>query len=1127
MSEPFSFEFNDLDLSLSFQTPPAASTSLDGIARNHQVLIHADASSQVSSSIPSDGPASAFPPALNHLPTSFSSSSFRLHSPLMTSSSLNFSNLSPNASATSPNRSFHSKSSSYSNSPSPHSKSPSQQNISSHAKSPSQPNIHNPLHNHLPIEKPVKRFSTIISSIFSKKRNTPSNPNPNSNSNPDTSRHLAPAANISPNPRSKNSSVSEISNNLPVFSSTIHNTQTPLTVSSALSPSTSSFSGSPGSISSIASTAVENTTAIPASTTTPPNNTKHITSTPNDTTTTTPTTNASSSIIQPSHQNTHLVPNSLHVASTTFHPQNQHLNHTTPISIPDPSSMAPLSNIPSQISPPIPASLSLLADPSIDQILPPVPPISSIYTPSTSSSSSPNNSHIDSSSRRSSISSFRKPSLSGIFSKDSASSDSSLPSAHLTSFSKPHTHLPSLRLRRSNSSIISASKKNKKGLHQSTQNSSDSRTDSQSFQQYNHSFTSSDGTASPMSVFGKPLTPCLTSSSLAVAVANVANSTSFQSFASLSSLSSHALQSDKHKHLHNNTSVFAKDEFHDEFKHLDSDFNKFSSKSGVTKANILRLSLLTFLRKQTGDSSTESDDPNDQPSMENSASSKKNTKSFQRGKLSPADLTKRAKIFQKWWNGILDALKSRDHPVAGSDRSAYLEAISGIMSRFEWIELCYENVPLPPVQPPTTYDTPGYAASFKSTNSFSSFVSYAAAAVNYTSSNEDNASTTSSPRFGPQPAPSCPPQSSFQSNKIYEKLLFETLSWTLNKLALKTVPIAISAFAGKVIAYSFFFAPGVAAPILYLLRVSPLLVDRIVNISFQDFIHEQNNKPIPTSTSNLATLEYSINQMRHFFPAHVSHLVGYTYSSTSSTENKTPNYATAKHQPDSFKNIPKEAFSSEIPSNKPKARMPFSKKSVTNVFPTRPPSPQQLSAIGGDIYGPWVRRWTAFNSDVFHSFLKHYYTLLSKIMTAVARTSAQKAALANTAAMMASTSHNSYYFDKKYSSSSGLNNINSSQVINPQQFARNVHLAAPGLIIIHAYVLGGLDSVIHPPTRPSSGPKAATQYPPSTPPTTGYPRSVSPPLSSRNRSSSGSNLRIAALTTYAFFNVFSFSFLIL
>jgi hypothetical protein len=287
-----------------------------------------------------------------------------------------------------------------------------------------------------------------------------------------------------------------------------------------------------------------------------------------------------------------------------------------------------------------------------------------------------------------------------------------------------------------------------------------------------------------------------------------------------------------------------------DFKTLETEHNRFLSKTGVKKANVLRLALLPFLRQKRGDFSK---------------------------CPSPDDLVRRVLIFQKWWVGILDALRDRDKPVSGSDRAAFLEGIAGLICRSEW------------------------------------FVD------------------------GLQ-----------QTSRIFENLLFDTLRFIVAKLALKTVPITFSAFAGKILAYAFFYAPGVAPVLLHLLRVPAADVRRIIKVSFTDV------KPSPQHVPLFA----AINHVKANFPDHLSDLVG--SNQTSKTENK------------------------------------------------HPPCPPEIP----NMYGPWIRRWTSFNSDVFYSFLKHYYTIISQLLSA--------------------------------------------------DLPWNAHLASPGLITIHAFLLGTLDTVVHP-----------------------------------------------------------------
>ena len=297
----------------------------------------------------------------------------------------------------------------------------------------------------------------------------------------------------------------------------------------------------------------------------------------------------------------------------------------------------------------------------------------------------------------------------------------------------------------------------------------------------------------------------------------------------------------------------SKEEWYEDFKLLDSGYHKFMSKSGVNKANVLRLALLPFLRQQRGE--------------------------FYRA--TPEEGTRRVCILQKWWAGILSALRDRDRPVSGSDRSAYLEAISGIVGRNEW--------------------------------------------------------TTASGSM----------------RLAFENYLYDTLTYVISKLSLKTVPTTFAAFAGKILAYAFFYAPGVAPVLLHLLHVSKSDVRRLLKVSFPEDHTSSHQYTDLSSAANLVTTS---------FPIHLTHLIA-------------------------------------------------DETIVSKVGLTSPPCPTAVP----DLYGPWSRRWVCFNSDVFYSFFKHYYTIISRLL--------------------------------------------------PAELPWNAHLASPGLIIIHAFLLGTLDSVVHPRKR--------------------------------------------------------------
>lgn len=284
---------------------------------------------------------------------------------------------------------------------------------------------------------------------------------------------------------------------------------------------------------------------------------------------------------------------------------------------------------------------------------------------------------------------------------------------------------------------------------------------------------------------------------------------------------------------------------HHEFKALSSELTRFISKTGANKANTLRLALLPFLRQCRAAipppplSSSREDNPQ---------------------RPLPEDVRYRLKVLHKWWTAILSAFANRQ--VSGADRSAYLEGLSGLIARREWL-----------------YD-----------------------------------------------------------RTIYSALLYETVQLVIGKLCLKSLPLSVAAFSGKVLAYAFFYAPKVAPVLLHLLAVSPNAANRILSASLSP-----------------GELDTFVEMLAPDMPDHLVPLMGLT----------------------------------ECPVQ-------------------RPPTPPGLDIL----YGPWVRRWSTPTSDVFYAFLKHYYAIMSGI-------------------------------------------------ISPE-LPWNAHLAAPGLVLIHAFILNGLDYIVHP-----------------------------------------------------------------
>lgn len=167
-----------------------------------------------------------------------------------------------------------------------------------------------------------------------------------------------------------------------------------------------------------------------------------------------------------------------------------------------------------------------------------------------------------------------------------------------------------------------------------------------------------------------------------------------------------------------------------QLKRLEVDLAKFTSKHpGVLKTNILRTTLLPFLRSSTLEASF----PPDSRIYKSLAS------------ISTV-------LLLKWWATLLAALTEKQQPVSSTDRNAYLECISRIIARHEWLH-------------------------------------------------EDDL-------------------------REYQNMLVSTMEYCIDKLqVLKFVPIATSAFVGKVFAYSFFHLPKVSSALLFLLNVKQLTLE--------------------------------------------------------------------------------------------------------------------------------------------------------------------------------------------------------------------------------------------------------------------------------------------------------------
>lgn len=186
----------------------------------------------------------------------------------------------------------------------------------------------------------------------------------------------------------------------------------------------------------------------------------------------------------------------------------------------------------------------------------------------------------------------------------------------------------------------------------------------------------------------------------------------------------------------------------------------------MQKANLVRISLVSFLRKFKGKTSSG---------------------------ISYDELDRRIRILHRWWTGLLAQLKNRSsNAVTGADRPTYLEGIVGIMSRPEW-------------RPPRSEFAPTCQQIMEESKS-SSTTSLASMA------------TESSVRKSVH----------LNIKTLFTRTLLETLAFAVEKMGLPTAAGTMVAFSGKVLAYAFFFCNGVAEALVDLWEVNPAVVRRVV-----------------------------------------------------------------------------------------------------------------------------------------------------------------------------------------------------------------------------------------------------------------------------------------------------------
>lgn len=193
-----------------------------------------------------------------------------------------------------------------------------------------------------------------------------------------------------------------------------------------------------------------------------------------------------------------------------------------------------------------------------------------------------------------------------------------------------------------------------------------------------------------------------------------------------------------------------KDELWSVFRGLDGDFSKFTAKSVAFKANVVRTSLIPFLRTYSAHPSSK--------------------------KLRAEDLDRRVNILNKWWTGLIELLHGRNNQsISGTDRPAILDGIAGIMERSEW------RLPPSPLSPLSERLKGTATPRNRSTTSLASEASdFLIESVHHNVRN------------------------------IFIQNLCAQMAFVVDKMSLRHASASLVSFCGKACAFAFMFVPGMA-----------------------------------------------------------------------------------------------------------------------------------------------------------------------------------------------------------------------------------------------------------------------------------------------------------------------------
>ena len=212
-----------------------------------------------------------------------------------------------------------------------------------------------------------------------------------------------------------------------------------------------------------------------------------------------------------------------------------------------------------------------------------------------------------------------------------------------------------------------------------------------------------------------------------------------------------------------------RDELWSAFRNLDTDYGKFQAKTWSLKTNVVRATLLPFLRTHV-----------QHPSNSN---------------LRPEDLDRRVNILNKWWAGLLEVLEGRQNQtVSGIDRPVLLEAVTAIMTRPEWRAAPAQFAPLSERASPDQMPRPKSSVSLNSSSS-----QFLIESVHHNVRN------------------------------LFVQNLLTQMNFAVDKMSLRHAPASLVTFCGKAAAYAFFFVPAIAEMLVRIWRLKTEDIRRVAD----------------------------------------------------------------------------------------------------------------------------------------------------------------------------------------------------------------------------------------------------------------------------------------------------------